>query len=111
MHLKAIILAGCTALLSLAVLDLPADAAPKKKRVVTRTTHVRVASRPRVRVRVAPRSYTDAGTEVRPGERKFLEYAFPLSYSPTGAIDNTAFSRPTSLPGPNNWSGPLIRGW
>ena len=34
---------------------------------------------PRARVTVAPRSFLDAGTEVRPGDRKFTDYAFPPS--------------------------------
>src|SRR5262245_47106136 len=37
------------------------------------------ANRPRARVTVAPRSFLDAGTEVRPGDRKFTDYAFPPS--------------------------------
>ncbi len=41
----------------------------------------RSVSGPRARVTVAPRSFLDAGTEVRPGERKFTDYAFPPGYS------------------------------
>jgi hypothetical protein len=44
---------------------------------------------PGVRVTVTNRSFLDAGTEVRPGERKFLDYAFPPNYSPTAVIDYT----------------------
>ena len=41
------------------------------------TTTKRVANAPRSRVTVAPRSFLDAGTEVRQGERKLTDYAFP----------------------------------
>src|SRR5215831_10550275 len=40
------------------------------------------SERPRARVVVLPRSYLDAGTEVLPGERKFLDYAYPPTYQP-----------------------------
>src|SRR5262245_1432605 len=48
----------------------------KKKYSTVRTAS---ANRPRARVTVAPRSFLDAGTEVRPGDRKFTDYAFPPS--------------------------------
>ena len=35
---------------------------------------------PRTRVYVTTRSWLDAGTEVLPGDRKFLDYAFPSPY-------------------------------
>ena len=35
---------------------------------------------PRTRVFVTTRSWLDAGTEVLPGDRKFLDYAFPSPY-------------------------------
>ena len=38
---------------------------------------------------MAPRSFLDAGTEVLPGERKFLDYAFPPGYIPLGVVTNT----------------------
>ena len=44
---------------------------------------------PRTRVFVTTRSWLDAGTEVLPGDRKFLDYAFPSPYGyPTFAREN-----------------------
>jgi hypothetical protein len=61
------------------------------------------AKRPRSRVVVVPRSYLDAGTEVLPGERKFLDYAFPPTHMPMGAVTNTGGRvgwHNSPLPGP-----------
>ena len=55
----------------------PAEAQQTKKKSVTNQSRVVVASRARTRVRVAPRSFLDAGTEVLPGDRKFTDYALP----------------------------------
>jgi hypothetical protein len=46
------------------------------------------AERPRTRVVVVPRSFLDAGTQVQPGERKFLDYAYPPLYQPYNAVTN-----------------------
>ena len=79
----------------------PAGAAPKKKTVANQSQVV-VASRNRSRIRVAPRSFLDGGTEVIPGDRKFTDYAFPPGRlgEPLSQIQGTAFSRETALPGP-----------
>src|SRR5262245_10147449 len=73
------------------------------------------ANRPRARVTVAPRSFLDAGTEVRPGDRKFTDYAFPPSGNGgigINAVTNTGgkvgwdrepFMQPFQLPGYNPW--------
>jgi hypothetical protein len=37
--------------------------------------------RRRTRIILQKRSFLDAGTEVKPGERKFTDYAFPPGYS------------------------------
>src|SRR5262245_3452921 len=52
----------------------PVPEAPKadKDRNVTTTTRVMRAKPTRSRVVVVPRSFLEAGTEVLPGERKFL---------------------------------------
>jgi hypothetical protein len=44
---------------------------------------------PHTRIYVTTRSWLDAGTEVLPGDRKFLDYAFPppIGY-PTFAREN-----------------------
>ncbi len=81
-----------------------ATAAPKKKTVANQSEVV--ASRARTRVRVQPRSFLDGGTEVLPGDRKFTDYALPPGYSPTSAIDNTAFSRRPPLMGPFDLPSP-----
>jgi hypothetical protein len=44
---------------------------------------------PHTRIYVTKRSWLDAGTEVLPGDRKFLDYAFPSPYGyPTFAREN-----------------------
>src|SRR5262249_5285268 len=64
-----------------------ADAQPRTKRVV-------LADRPppgvvvRPRVIVTKRSYLDAGTEVKTGERKYLDYALPPDYSASDVFDS-----------------------
>ena len=35
---------------------------------------------PRTRIYVSKRSWLDGGTEVLPGDRKFMDYAFPSEY-------------------------------
>jgi hypothetical protein len=74
-----------------------------------------VASRnaARARVVVTPRSFLDAGTEVKPGERKFTDYAFPPTYGgATGVVtniggkvgwDRSPFMQPHQLPGFSQW--------
>jgi hypothetical protein len=80
----------------------PADAqqTTTKKKSVTNQTRVVVASRNRIRV--APRSFLDGGTEVLPGERKFMDYAFPVGEAgaPLSMVQGTTFNRETALPGP-----------
>jgi hypothetical protein len=73
------------------------------KRYAARTTRVAKAERPRARVRVEPRSFLAAGTEVLPGERKFMDYAFPPTYTPLGVVTNTGGRvgwHQSPLPGP-----------
>ena len=56
---------------------------------------------PPAHVTVQKRSFLDAGTEVKPGQRKFTDYAFPPGYSATAPIDFTT----------GNVRGPLIGPW
>jgi hypothetical protein len=79
----------CAAVIAVAAVSLADAQTPQKKRTVSTTT-TRVATAPRARVRVAPRSFLDAGTEVLPGERKFTDYAFPVGpYStPQSVVTN-----------------------
>ena len=73
--------ASVSAALLLASLSVEAQTQTKKKRVVEGQSEAVVASKPRTRVTVPPRSFLDAGTHVQPGERKFMDYAFPPGYS------------------------------
>jgi hypothetical protein len=59
--------------------------------------------RPPLRVVVVPRSFIDAGTEVQPGERKLLDYAFPRTHTAMHAVTNTGGRvgwHNSPLPGP-----------
>jgi hypothetical protein len=61
------------------------------------------ARRARSRVTVAPRSFLDAGTEVLPGDRKFLDYALPPLHTPIDVVTNTGGRvgwHRSPLPGP-----------
>ena len=83
--MKGYVAGLCAALVTATALAVPAEA--QTERAVTTTK--RVANAPRSRVTVAPRSFLDAGTEVRQGERKFTDYAFPPGYtSSTGPVTN-----------------------
>jgi len=61
----------------------------KKEQNATTTTRVVSAKRPRSRVVVAPRSFLDAGREVLPGERKFVDYAFSPTHVALEVVTNT----------------------
>jgi hypothetical protein len=68
-----------------------------------RPTRTVSAKRSASRVIVAPRSYLDAGTEVLPGERKFLDYALPPLHTPMDVVTNTGGRvgwHNSPLPGP-----------
>ena len=76
----------CAALMAMTTCANFADAAPKKKQIVTSQSQATIiTSRPRARITVERRSFLDAGTEVVPGERKFTDYAIPPNYSPLNA--------------------------
>lgn len=45
-----------------------------------RITIIDETGRVRTRITVRPRSYLDGGTQVVPGERKFMDYAAPITY-------------------------------
>jgi Ni/Co efflux regulator RcnB len=100
----------CAALVAVTAFAVPAAEAQTERTV---TTTKRVANAPRARVTVPPRSFLDAGTEVRQGERKFTDYAFPPGYtSSTGTVTNIGgkvgsardpFMEPFQLPGFSPW--------
>jgi hypothetical protein len=68
-----------------------------------------VATRPATRVVVTKRSYLDAGTEVKPGERHFTDYVFPPGYNVWSGTNidpmNSYMSPPDPfwLPGTRCW--------
>jgi hypothetical protein len=78
MDIKAYAAGLCVAVIVATALAVPSAEAQTQVQTKRYTaTRVAKADRPRARVTVAPRSFLDAGTEVRPGERKFTDYAFP----------------------------------
>jgi hypothetical protein len=88
MTIKAYAAGFCVAVIAataLAVPEVQAQTQVQAKRYTAK------ADRPRARVTVAPRSFLDAGTEVKPGERKFTDYAFPVGNAGLGirAVTNT----------------------
>ena len=55
------------------------------------------------RVVVVGRSFLDAGTDVAPGERKYLDYALPPTHQPIDLVTNTGGRvgwHNSPLPGP-----------
>jgi hypothetical protein len=87
------------AIAAMAYASAPAGAAQKKKTAASPQAKTVVASKPRARVRVQPRSFLDVGTDSIPGDNKYTDYALPSGYSPFRVIDNTAFSHRSPLPG------------
>jgi hypothetical protein len=64
----------------------PADAQQPRSSVLSRNAvspNVSYQQGPRTRIFVTKRSWLDAGTEVRPGERKYTDYAIPPAYTQT----------------------------
>ena len=90
---------------ALALLAAPADAAPKKKRVVYRGDRTVFVSRDEngrthTRIIIQKRSYLDPGTETFPGERSDHEYAMLPTQHAGSTLDNTIFGNNMSpLPG------------
>jgi hypothetical protein len=113
MDIKAYAAGLCAVMIAGTALAVPAAQAQTKKQYVYTTTRGAPA-KPRARVTVAPRSFLDAGTEVRPGDRKFTDYAFPPGNAGIGisAVTNTGgkvgwdrspMMQPFQLPGYNPW--------
>jgi len=112
MHV-APLLALSVAAVSLAALATPAEAQRRVYRDQTeRITIIDETGRARTRITVKPRSYLDGGTEVLPGERKFMDYASPPTYlsgSPSASWDPLGNHRfplpmPFELPGYSPYS-------
>ena len=104
MRLKVVATAFAAAA-AIGLLALPADAAPKKKRVVDARGHTVFVSRDedgrkRTRIIIQKRSYLDPGTEVMPGDRNDRDYAILPNHKASGVLDNTAFGgNQSALPG------------
>ena len=76
---------------------------PAREHEVARPVRAAGTKRPRSRVVVEPRSFLDAGTEVLPGQRKFLDYALPPTHTPMDVVQNTGGRvgwHNSPLPGP-----------
>ena len=75
-------LALSAAAIALASLATPADAQGRRyvRDQSERITIIDENGRARTRITVRPRSYLDGGTEVVPGERKFMDYAQAPTY-------------------------------
>jgi hypothetical protein len=71
---------------------MPADAqSSSRQRAIARNAGTVIVTRDetgrtRTRILVQPRSYLDGGTEVLPGERKYMDYAIPPNYSVTETV-------------------------
>lgn len=115
MLFKAYAAALGAALIAVAAVAVSPVEAQAQTQTQTQAKKKYSANRPRARVTVAPRSFLDAGTEVRPGDRKFTDYAFPPSGNGgigINAVTNTGgkvgwdrepFMQPFQLPGYNPW--------
>ena len=66
----------------------PRTVVAQRKHNVAAPARVARTTRPRSRIVVEPRSFLDAGTEVLPGERKFLDYAFAPTHTPMDVVQN-----------------------
>ena len=108
------LLALSVAAVTIGTLGTPAEAQRRVYRgdQTERITIIDENGRARTRITVKPRSYLDGGTEVLPGERKFMDYAQPPTYlqsAPTAAWDPTGTHRfplpmPFELPGYSPYS-------
>ncbi len=103
---------------ALAVVAAPADAAPKKKRIVydarghTVFTSRDEDGRTRTRIIIQKRSYLDPGTEVLPGTEHDRDYASFPNQRASSVLDNTVFGgNQTALPGAFELgrNGPFLR--
>jgi hypothetical protein len=103
------------AALTLTALAFPADAQSRRVYRGDQTERITIIDengRARTRITVKPRSYLDGGTEVLPGERKFMDYAQAPTYSwlaPTSSWDPNGIHRyplpmPFELPGYSPYS-------
>jgi hypothetical protein len=114
MRLASVATLAVAAAVTVTLVANPAEA--QKRRYARdnseRITFIDENGRARTKITVRPRSYLDGGTEVFPGERKFMDYAQPSTYlqsSPSAAWDPTGTHRfplpmPFELPGYSPYS-------
>ncbi len=110
----ASIVAVSVAAVTIGALATPAEAQRRVYRgdQTERITIIDENGRARTRITVKPRSYLDGGTEVLPGERKFMDYAQAPTYgwlAPTSSWDPLGTHRfplpmPFELPGYSPYS-------
>ena len=86
-------------------------AAQKKRQVASNPSQSSTTGRPRARITVERRSFLDAGTETLPGDRKFTDYAFPLSHTPYSALGPFKDFRRQPLLDPWDFPGMNKGGW
>jgi hypothetical protein len=115
MRLASVIALAAATAATVTLWSAPADAQGRRYYRADRTeriTFIDENGRARTKITVRPRSYLDGGTEVFPGERKFMDYAQPSTYlqsSPSAAWDPTGTHRfplpmPFELPGYSPYS-------
>ena len=110
----AYIVAVSVVAVTIGALATPAEAQRRAYRgdQTERITIIDENGRARTRITVKPRSYLDGGTEVLPGERKFMDYAQAPTYgwlAPTSSWDPLGTHRfplpmPFELPGYSPYS-------
>ena len=111
----ATLLSFSAAAVTIAALATPADAQQRRGYrgdQSERITIIDETGRARTKITVRPRSFLDPGTEVKPGERKFTDYANPPTYmsgSAYASVDPTGSRRsplpmPFELPGYNPYA-------
>jgi hypothetical protein len=92
MKLKSHVASVCAIAIAASAIAAPhASSQPSTKRYIDANgQEVVIVTRPRARSRVVVtrRSFLDAGTEVKPGERKFMDYADPPGYQPYNVVTN-----------------------
>ena len=108
------ILSLTVAAATLAALASPAAAQSRRvyRDQTERITIIDENGRARTKITVRPRSFLDGGTEVLPGERKFMDYAQAPTYgwlAPTSSWDPLGIHRsplpmPFQLPGFNPYT-------
>ena len=115
MRFASVAALGFAVAATVALASAPADAQSRRYYRADRSeriTFIDENGRARTKITVRPRSYLDGGTEVFPGERKFMDYAAPSTYmqaAPTAAWDPTGTHRfplpmPFDLPGYSPYS-------